>query len=121
MIDGVVGGVIMSTLQCCCGEDFTHAAKSGWVKILSRMLDVIVPVVVSFEMNSCGNVMTSLLEPRLPNDNTSQSSSSSCPYNNNNHNNNDNNRNNSNNSLLSSTATSCNDLPIDATTCSVYE
>lgn len=88
----------MSTLKRCCGSDFTPLAKSGWIKLISRMLDEIIPIVVTFELSNCGNVMLSLLETRcLPHETNHlnsatavsavsavvvTSSSCSCPCNN---------------------------------------
>ena len=52
MIDGIVGEIILFTLRKCCGDSFTTAAHYGWAKILSRMLDVILPVVVKYEVEN---------------------------------------------------------------------
>ena len=52
IIDGIVGEIILFTLRKCCGDSFTTAAHYGWAKILSRMLDVILPVVVKYEVEN---------------------------------------------------------------------
>lgn len=46
-----MGEVIIYSLQKCVG-DMSHAARVGWGKILSRMLDVILPVVVTYELEN---------------------------------------------------------------------
>lgn len=56
-IDGLVGELIMSAIQKCCGDDFTVEARKGWVKLFSRMFDIILPIVVNFEMKNCGELM----------------------------------------------------------------
>ena len=54
----------MSAVQQCCGDDFTATAKKGWVKIFSRMFDIILPIVVAFEMKTCGELMMNIDGPR---------------------------------------------------------
>jgi len=81
--DGIVGELIMSTLQRCCGDDFTELARIGWVKIFSRMFDIILPIVVNFEVKLCGSLMVSINEPRPGNQTVSSiSSNNSCPHSN---------------------------------------
>jgi len=48
---GIVGEVLMYTVQKCCGDAFDTNAHQGWAKILSRIMDVIIPVVINFEVN----------------------------------------------------------------------
>jgi len=40
----------MYTIQKCCGDAYNSHAHQGWAKILSRILDVIIPVVIHFEI-----------------------------------------------------------------------
>jgi len=47
---GIVGEVLMYTIQKCCGDAYNTQAHQGWAKVLSRILDVIVPVVIHFEI-----------------------------------------------------------------------
>lgn len=54
----------MSAVQQCCGEEFTNSARKGWVKIFSRMFDIILPIVVTYEMKICGELMTTVGGPR---------------------------------------------------------
>lgn len=48
---GIVGEVLLFTIKKCCGEAFNGAAHHGWTKILSRMLDGIIPAVIEFEVH----------------------------------------------------------------------
>lgn len=53
LIDGIVGEVIIYSLTKCVGDQtMTHAARRGWSKLLSRLLDVILPVVVTYEVEN---------------------------------------------------------------------
>ena len=47
-----MGEVLFYTLKSCLGPEYDSATHKVWVKIFSRMLMVIVPVAVSFEMES---------------------------------------------------------------------
>lgn len=49
---GIVGEIILYTLRKCCGDSFSTAALHGWAKILSKMLDIILPVVVKYEVEN---------------------------------------------------------------------
>ena len=51
-LDGIVGEVLFYTLKSCLGPEYDSATHKVWVKIFSRMLMVIVPVAVTFEMQS---------------------------------------------------------------------
>lgn len=43
---------MLYTIKKCCGEAYTEKAHRGWAKILSRLLDVIIPVVIDFELGN---------------------------------------------------------------------
>ena len=47
----------MFTIRKCCGTTFTIAAHHGWAKVLSRMLDIIVPVVIRYELEEEDKVL----------------------------------------------------------------
>jgi len=47
---GVVGEVILWTLRYCLGDDYTPEIHLCWLRILCRMLKVMIPVAVKFEM-----------------------------------------------------------------------
>jgi len=49
---GVVGEVLFWTLRRCLGPEYDTRTHKAWVKIFSRMLSVIVPCAVQFEMSS---------------------------------------------------------------------
>lgn len=48
----MVADVLLFTLRHCCGEKFTCEAQVGWEKILSRILDIVVPITSHFEMQN---------------------------------------------------------------------
>lgn len=50
--DGVVGEVLFYTLRRCLGPEYDSRTHRAWVKLFSRMLSVIVPCAVQFEMRS---------------------------------------------------------------------
>jgi len=49
-IDRIAADVFLYSLRKCCGEEFTEQADIGWKKVLSRILDVVIPVASQFEM-----------------------------------------------------------------------
>jgi len=49
---GIVGEVLFWTLRHCLGPDYDPPTHNAWVKIYSRMLKVMVPVAVVFEMRN---------------------------------------------------------------------
>jgi len=77
---GVVGEVIMNTIHRCCGDEFTDEAKKGWVKVFSRMFDIILPIVVKFEMKACGSLMTTTNGPRPGTLTISVNSNNECQH-----------------------------------------
>ena len=51
--DAIFGEVLFWSLKKCLGSDvYDTVAHFGWIKIFSKMLTVIVPVVVAFEMSN---------------------------------------------------------------------
>jgi len=50
----------MYTIHKCCGDAFDIHARQGWAKLLSRIMDVIIPVVVNFEMNNVDATVESM-------------------------------------------------------------
>lgn len=51
--DGIVGECIMFAIHWCIGSEcFTDTTNRAWCKILSKMMDVIIPEVVHFELDS---------------------------------------------------------------------
>ena len=52
LTDGIVGEVLFWTLRKCLGRAYDARTHGAYVKILSRMLKVMVPVAVAFEMNN---------------------------------------------------------------------
>lgn len=49
--DGVIGEVLFWSLGTCLGPDaYTLEAHTAWVKIMSRMLSIMVPIAVTYEI-----------------------------------------------------------------------
>ena len=46
---GIVGECLLWTFDHCLGSEFTDAAKTGWIRIYSFMIDVIIPVALKEE------------------------------------------------------------------------
>lgn len=56
MVDGIVGEVLFWTLKEVLGEEtYTSQVHFAYVRIFSRMLSVIVPIAVSFEISTGGH------------------------------------------------------------------
>jgi hemoglobin-like flavoprotein len=49
---GIVGEVLLWTLRRCLGTAYTAEVHTAWIRILCRMLRVMVPMAVAFEMQS---------------------------------------------------------------------
>lgn len=49
---GVVGEVLLWTLRYVLGDDYTPEIHLVWLRILCRMLKVMIPVAVKFEMEN---------------------------------------------------------------------
>ncbi len=64
-IDGVVGEIIFHTLGKVCGDEFNNDARVGWIKIISRILDVVLPIVINFELKNGGEIMKKITDHRL--------------------------------------------------------
>lgn len=47
---GIAGEAILYTLHKCVGDEFTPAARNGWIKIYSTLLKFLIPYVVRFEL-----------------------------------------------------------------------
>jgi hypothetical protein len=47
-----MGEALIFTIRKCGGDAYTPAAHQGWVKVYSRILGTIIPVVVRFEIES---------------------------------------------------------------------
>lgn len=53
LLDGVVGEVLFYVLRLCLGPlVYTYDVHRAWVKVYSRMLKVIVPIAISYELKS---------------------------------------------------------------------
>ena len=52
--DGIVGEVLFWTLKQCLGTAYDAYTHFLWVKVMSRMLRIMVPVAVSFEISTGG-------------------------------------------------------------------
>jgi len=48
----ILADCYLHALHRCCGEEFTPIAEIGWKKLLSRMLDVVIPIVTRFELEN---------------------------------------------------------------------
>jgi len=48
---GIVGEVLLWTLRKCLGSAYTPNIHMAWLRILSRILRVMVPIAVAFELN----------------------------------------------------------------------
>ena len=53
-IDGIVSEVLFWTIRRCLGEAYDKTIHNIWVRIVSRMLKVMVPVSVAYEIQSGG-------------------------------------------------------------------
>jgi hypothetical protein len=51
-IKGIIGDVMFWSVKKCIGEAYCEDTHSAWVKIFSKMLSVIVPVSVAYELES---------------------------------------------------------------------
>lgn len=52
-VDGIVGEVVLYAIRQCVGDAaYTPVAHRGWTKIYSRILDMIIPIVVHFELQN---------------------------------------------------------------------
>lgn len=69
---GIVGEVLLWTLRYCLGMAYTNDVHQAWVRIVSRMLRVMIPCAVAFEMQN-----NSAQEARLSAFSASKSLSSS--------------------------------------------
>ena len=49
---GIVGEVLLWTLRSCLGPGYTQEAHIAWVRILCRILKVMAPIAVAFEMQN---------------------------------------------------------------------
>jgi hemoglobin-like flavoprotein len=47
---GIVGSVLFYTLQKVLGEQYTESVSHAWTKVYSKMLSIIVPMVVDYEL-----------------------------------------------------------------------
>lgn len=47
---GLFGEVLFATLKKCLGEEYDQATHAAWIKIYSRILSVVVPIVVHYEI-----------------------------------------------------------------------
>ena len=52
--DGIVSEVLFWTIRRCLGEAYDKTIHNIWVRIVSRMLKVMVPVSVAYEIQSGG-------------------------------------------------------------------
>lgn len=60
-IDGIFGEVLFYTLRKTLGpEAYSTAVQYAWVKVMSRILRVIIPMVVRFEMTLAANTSARL-------------------------------------------------------------
>ena len=52
--DGIVSEVLFYTIRRCLGEAYDKEIHNVWVKVVSRMLKIMVPVAVAYEIQSGG-------------------------------------------------------------------
>lgn len=52
LIDGILGEVLFWTLRSILGQDYTLTVNSAWIKMYSRLLNVIVPIAIAYEMKT---------------------------------------------------------------------
>lgn len=50
--DGIFGEALFYVLRLTLGDDYDAHAHNGWVKIYSRILRIIIPIVVDYELNN---------------------------------------------------------------------
>lgn len=48
--DGIFGEVLFFILRLTLGDDYDAVAHTGWVKIFSRILRIVVPIAVAYEI-----------------------------------------------------------------------
>jgi hemoglobin-like flavoprotein len=53
-VDGIVGEVLFWTVRRCLGEAYTPDVQLIWTKVVSRMLKIMIPCAVAFELQSHG-------------------------------------------------------------------
>lgn len=50
IVDGIFGEVLFYILRLTLGEDYDAVAHSGWIKIYSRILRIVIPIAMDYEI-----------------------------------------------------------------------
>lgn len=74
-----MGEVIFTCLGKVCGDEFQQDGRTGWIKIISRILDVVLPIVINFELKN-GELMKKLTDPRGGPPTTNSANSANSAY-----------------------------------------
>lgn len=65
-VDGIFGEVLFFVLRLTLGDDYDTTAHHGWIKIFSRVLRVVVPIAVEYEIAN-KPAITALTAKRISN------------------------------------------------------